>query len=190
MLAADGKFLSEALDDKLGLCEAAVPRGELLAGDVFNIVVRFEIFEIAMAISFGDASASEGAFGAVAQGAIAGNRPDHPGFAGGRAGARGIGRSEGLGALRGSLDNFPTAALADGTFWSRHMGRISAASDERKRTRLCKFYGDVEIKRGGASSVIFPRESRDAGPCGRSRCGIFVHPGRKYCARLRCERNG
>src|SRR5579864_5367112 len=110
--ANGGELLSETLDDEFRLREAGFPCGELVAGGILDLVVRFVVFEVAVAISLGNARASEHAFGAIACGAIAGNGPHHFGFPG--CGTLLVG-GERLRALGGALDNFPAAALADGT---------------------------------------------------------------------------
>src|SRR4029077_5636826 len=126
MFAAERKFLGEARHNKLRLREATVPGLELLARDVFDFIVRLEIFEIAVAIAFGDASASQRALGAVARGAIARNGPDHFGFA--HRGSVWFIQRERLRAFRRPLDDSPAAALANGTICSRHEGSLASAA--------------------------------------------------------------
>src|ERR1700727_1063861 len=135
-------FLSETLHEHFCLAETAIPSGELIAGSVDDFVVGFVIFEITVAVAFGNAGALQGAFRAVPGSAIAGNGPNHFGFALRR--STGTVRGERLRALRVALDYFPSASLTMGTIWLRHEGRISAARGERKRRGLCIIFGGVD----------------------------------------------
>src|ERR1700690_337688 len=140
MLAAKRKFLCKTLNDELRLREAAIPPDELLTRHIFNVIVRLEIVEIAVAITLGHARTRERAFRTVARGAIARNRPNHFWFAYGR--PLGLGRRcKHLRALRGPFDHFPTAALTQWTICPRNNRSISARRIKRKQTLLCKICG-------------------------------------------------
>ena len=134
VLVAHGKFRRKALNDELGLREAATPCSELLAGDILDFVIRLVIFEITVAIALGNARPPQHMAGAVGRGAVAWNRPHHFRFACRRAGTI---RGKRLRAFGGTLDNFPAATLADGTICSRHDGSICGPRDARKHTRAC-----------------------------------------------------
>jgi hypothetical protein len=70
------KFLGKSLHDELRLRETSIKRGQLIGRNVFNVVIRFEIIEIAVAIAFGNARSGESALSLVAFSAIAGDRPN------------------------------------------------------------------------------------------------------------------
>jgi len=161
VLAAQGKLRGEALYDELRLREAAIPAGELLARCAFDFVVRLIVFEIAVAVALGDARLRERALGAITCGAIAGNRPHYFRFADGRTG---LVSGKSLRAVCCALDNFPAAALADGTIRSRHLARICGLSSERKQTTACAKCGTCgrRLRQCGTSSskIIAPVISR------------------------------
>jgi len=53
-----------------------------------------------------------------------------------------------------ALDNFPAAALADGTIRSRHLARICGLSSERKQTTACAKRDALWNFAGGGGPVI------------------------------------
>jgi len=82
-----------------------------------------------VAIPLGHAGFGESAVNPVACRAIAPNRPDPWGIA-----CAGAIAPNCLDAWPGSLNDLPTAALAEGTICSRHLKRISGGRIERKQT--------------------------------------------------------
>jgi hypothetical protein len=127
------------------LSQAAGPGLQLLARDVFDFVVRLEIFEIAVAITFGNTRASQRTLGAVARGAIARNGPHHFRFTGGRACARCLSRCKRLRTFRRSLDNSPAAALANRTICSRHVESLTIAAANSNWMEDCAKCGTCGI---------------------------------------------
>src|ERR1700722_2767152 len=127
-------FLGETLHEQFRLSEAAIPVRQVMAGSVQDFVVGLVILEIAMAVTFGDAGALQGAFGLVACSAITRHGPNHLGLAL-REGAGLIGRKR-LRAFFAALHDFPSATLAMGTIRLSHDRRISGARRERKHATL------------------------------------------------------
>src|SRR5215469_7315002 len=105
-------FVGESLDDELRLRKAAVPGFELLARNVFELVVRFEIFEIAVAVALRNARPRKRPLRAISCRAIARDGPDHPWLACGGPGLCCFRRCQGLRSARRSLNNPPSAACA------------------------------------------------------------------------------
>jgi len=142
VFANRSEFLGEPLHDELCLRETSVECRELIRGNIIDVIIRFEIIEIAVAISFGDARSRQGALGLITFGAVARNCPDE--FRTPLRRTAGLIGGDGLRTSRIAFHNFPAAALAVRTIWLCHGRRISAARLERKRTSLCKARTSVE----------------------------------------------